>query len=61
MMDIDTFKRVPLPEAKLMFHRNEAEGNTYVTVSWHAGVRRGFKFIVTNEVMDRWEGRQDKK
>lgn len=71
VMGIDTFKKLPLPEAKLMFHRNAAEGNTYITVSWSEksirhgegiSVTKGFKFIVDNEIMDRWENRgQDKK
>lgn len=54
-MTRDEYDALPFDEAKVEFHRNPAEGVTYVTMNWsgtpideHTASDDGIKFIVSN-------------
>ena len=64
-MTRDEYKDIPVPEAEVTFHKNPAEGVTYVKVEWETpleashGARavHGFKFTVSDELLWMWAKR----
>ena len=61
MMDSNEYDKLGLPEAEVTFHRGTGVdgGTTFVTVTWEVPAvigyaqKKGFKFQVSSEIMDR--------
>lgn len=50
-MTRDEYKKIPVPEAEVMFHDDPAELVTYVTVKYDVLGAGGFKFIVSSDLI----------